>query len=91
MVNNKNCFASRIFRCLVEFSSFFQNIPIFAHRYQKKIGTYDKQEWETGVEERILRSFNDVPLRKTKLKTDLIDVDLIRGGVFIISAVCVQK
>ncbi|KAH8237244.1 hypothetical protein KR038_007910, partial [Drosophila bunnanda] len=49
-------------------------------RYQKKIGTYDKQEWEKTVEQRILDGFNNVNLKNTKLKTELIDVDLVRGS-----------
>lgn len=48
-------------------------------RYQKRIGTYDKQEWEKTVEQRILDGFNSVNLKNTKLKTELIDVDLVRG------------
>ncbi|KAH8272868.1 hypothetical protein KR018_006160, partial [Drosophila ironensis] len=48
-------------------------------RYQKKIGTYDKQEWEKTVEQRILDGFTNINLKNTKLKTDLIDVDLVRG------------
>ncbi|KAH8253152.1 hypothetical protein KR032_003776, partial [Drosophila birchii] len=51
-------------------------------RYQKKIGTYDKQEWEKTVEQRILDGFNNVNLKNTKLKTELIDVDLVRGSTF---------
>ncbi|ALC42179.1 phtf [Drosophila busckii] len=50
--------------------------------YQKKIGTYDKQEWEKTVEQRILDGFNSVNLKNTKLKTELIDVDLVRGSTF---------
>ncbi|XP_016958676.1 protein phtf [Drosophila biarmipes] len=50
--------------------------------YQKKIGTYDKQEWEKTVEQRILDGFNNVNLKNTKLKTELIDVDLVRGSTF---------
>lgn len=50
--------------------------------YQKKIGTYDKQEWEKTVEQKILNSFVNVPLKNTTLKTDLIDVDLVRGSSF---------
>lgn len=48
-------------------------------RYQKRIGTYDKQEWEKTVEQRILDGFNSINLKNTKLKTELIDVDLVRG------------
>ncbi|KAH8391209.1 hypothetical protein KR215_008811, partial [Drosophila sulfurigaster] len=51
-------------------------------RYQKRIGTYDKQEWEKTVEQRILDGFNSVNLKNTKLKTELIDVDLVRGSTF---------
>ncbi|EDW89082.1 protein phtf [Drosophila yakuba] len=50
--------------------------------YQKRIGTYDKQEWEKTVEQKILDGFNNVNLKNTKLKTDLIDVDLVRGSTF---------
>ncbi|XP_017069457.1 protein phtf [Drosophila eugracilis] len=50
--------------------------------YEKKIGTYDKQEWEKTVEQRILDGFNNVNLKNTKLKTELIDVDLVRGSTF---------
>lgn len=48
--------------------------------YQKKIGTYDKQQWEKTVEQRILSGFTNVPLKNAKLRTELIDVDLVRGG-----------
>ncbi|XP_059620468.1 protein phtf [Phlebotomus argentipes] len=50
--------------------------------YQKKIGTYDKQQWEKTVEQRILNGFIQVPLKNTKVKTELIDVDLVRGSSF---------
>ncbi|XP_043643113.1 protein phtf [Drosophila teissieri] len=50
--------------------------------YQKRIGTYDKQEWEKTVEQKILDGFNNVNLKNTKLKTELIDVDLVRGSTF---------
>lgn len=52
-------------------------------RYQKKIGSYDKQQWEKTLEERkIIETAFIFPLRSTKLKTDLIDVDLVRGSTF---------
>lgn len=54
-----------------------------SHRYQKKISTYDKQQWEKTVEQRILSGFSHVPLKNTKLKTELIDVDLVRGKLSI--------
>ncbi|XP_015117165.1 putative homeodomain transcription factor isoform X2 [Diachasma alloeum] len=50
--------------------------------YQKKIGTYDKQQWEKTVEQRIFGGFNNVPMRTAKLKTEFIDVDLVRGSSF---------
>lgn len=55
----------------------------FHRRYQKKIGSYDKQQWEKTLEEqKIIESALSFPLRSTKLKTDLIDVDLVRGSTF---------
>lgn len=50
--------------------------------YQKKISTYDKQQWEKTVEQRIMHGFVQVPLTNTELKTELIDVDLVRGSSF---------
>ncbi|XP_033216559.1 putative homeodomain transcription factor [Belonocnema kinseyi] len=50
--------------------------------YQKKIGTYDKQQWEKTVEQRIFGGFTHVPMRTAKLKTEFIDVDLVRGSSF---------
>uniref|UniRef100_A0A1I8P8U4 PHTF1/2 N-terminal domain-containing protein n=1 Tax=Stomoxys calcitrans TaxID=35570 RepID=A0A1I8P8U4_STOCA len=51
--------------------------------YQKKIGTYDKEPWEKTVEMKILDGFNSgVTLKTAKLKTELIDVDLVRGSTF---------
>ncbi|XP_017761754.1 PREDICTED: putative homeodomain transcription factor [Eufriesea mexicana] len=50
--------------------------------YQKKIGTYDKQQWEKTMEQHILGGFTYVPMRTAKLKTELIDVDLVRGSSF---------
>ncbi|KAK2580169.1 hypothetical protein KPH14_012440 [Odynerus spinipes] len=52
------------------------------HWYQKKIGTYDKQQWEKTVEQRILGGFTHVPMKTAKLKTEFIDVDLVRGSSF---------
>ncbi|KAF6213885.1 hypothetical protein GE061_011610 [Apolygus lucorum] len=57
-------------------------VPEIVSWYQKKIGTYDKQEWEKTVEQRILSGFTHVPKKTAKLKTDLIDVDLVRGSSF---------
>lgn len=50
--------------------------------YQKKIGTYDKQQWEKTIEQKILAGIDHLPLKNTKLKTELIDVDLVRGSTF---------
>lgn len=53
------------------------NCLFLINRYQKKIGSYDKAEWERSLEEpKIIESALSFPLRSTKLKTDLIDVDL---------------
>ncbi|XP_020278731.1 putative homeodomain transcription factor [Pseudomyrmex gracilis] len=52
------------------------------HWYQKKIGTYDKQQWERTIEQHILDGLTHVPMRTAKLKTELIDVDLVRGSSF---------
>ncbi|XP_026478098.1 putative homeodomain transcription factor [Ctenocephalides felis] len=50
--------------------------------YQKKIGTYDKQQWERTVEQRILDGITHVPMKSARIKTELIDVDLVRGSSF---------
>lgn len=51
-------------------------------RYQTKIGQYDKEQWEESVEQRILNGIVQMPLKETRLKTELIDVDLVRGSSF---------
>ncbi|KAG1682682.1 putative homeodomain transcription factor 2 [Nymphon striatum] len=50
--------------------------------YQKKVGAYDKQLWERTVESRVLRGLSNLPKKNAKLKTELIDVDLVRGSAF---------
>ncbi|XP_044761757.1 protein phtf isoform X2 [Coccinella septempunctata] len=50
--------------------------------YQKKIGTYDKQQWETSIEQKILNGLNNISMRSTKPNTNLIDLDLVRGSSF---------
>ncbi|XP_074656278.1 protein PHTF2-like isoform X2 [Tubulanus polymorphus] len=53
--------------------------------YQKKIGTYDKQLWEKCVEQQVIkriRGIENVPKKKSKVKAELIDVDLVRGSSF---------
>lgn len=51
----------------------------FLFRYQKKIGTYDKQPWEQSVEHRILSGFVNTPSKNVTARTEYIDVDLVRG------------
>lgn len=51
----------------------------FSRRYQKKIGTYDKQPWEQSVEQRILNGFVNIPSKNIISNTQYIDVDLVRG------------
>ncbi|KAI4477709.1 PREDICTED: putative homeodomain transcription factor [Polistes canadensis] len=58
------------------------NFNDLIHWYQKKIGMYDKQQWEKIVEQRILGGFNNIPMKTAKLKTEFIDVDLVRGSSF---------
>ncbi|XP_046740762.1 protein phtf isoform X2 [Diprion similis] len=50
--------------------------------YQKKIGTYDKQQWEKTLEQRFINHFIWIPVTRTNFKTNLIDVDLVRGSSF---------
>ncbi|RWS17689.1 putative homeodomain transcription factor-like protein [Dinothrombium tinctorium] len=51
--------------------------------YQKKIGAYDKQSWEKSIEERVLKGLSHaVPKKVARVKTELIDLDLIRGSAF---------
>ncbi|GLV45397.1 phtf [Carabus blaptoides fortunei] len=51
--------------------------------YQKKIGTYDKQQWEKTIEQRILHGLTHIHPMKTKQpKTEFIDLDLVRGSSF---------
>lgn len=50
--------------------------------YQKKIGSYDRQEWEKTVEDRILEGFASITLKNARVKTEFIDVDLVRGKKF---------
>ncbi|XP_064597499.1 LOW QUALITY PROTEIN: protein PHTF2-like [Liolophura sinensis] len=50
--------------------------------YQKKIGTYDKQLWEQSVEQKVLKGIQHAPRKSGRVKTELIDVDLVRGSTF---------
>lgn len=49
--------------------------------YQKKIGTYDKQPWEQTIEQRIIGGFVNLPSKNAPIRTEYIDVDLVRGNV----------
>lgn len=52
-------------------------------RYEEDISYHDCQEWESQLEEVGIRKLNGlVNMKKTKLKTELIDVDLVRGSTF---------
>ncbi|BFZ21051.1 hypothetical protein BsWGS_24089 [Bradybaena similaris] len=54
--------------------------------YQTKIGSYDKQLWEQSVEKKLQKQppfvLHNAPRKKVRLKTEYIDVDLIRGSTF---------
>ncbi|KAM5181370.1 protein PHTF1 isoform 1-T2 [Mantella aurantiaca] len=52
--------------------------------YQKKIGAYDQQIWEKSVEQKEIRvkGFKNKPKKMVHMKSDLIDVDLVRGSTF---------
>lgn len=61
------------------------SIAYYELRYQKKIGTYDKQQWEKTIEQRILHGLTHIHPMKTKPpKTEFIDLDLVRGKFFFI-------
>lgn len=52
--------------------------------YQQKIGAYDKQKWETKIEEREQRinGLNHIKTRTAKPNLNFIDLDLVRGSSF---------
>eukprot|EP00795_Rhopilema_esculentum_P008749 gene8749-14773_t len=54
--------------------------------FQTKIGTYDKANWERIVEKHEISLLPDLQkiqhLRSVRVRTDLIDVDLVRGSTF---------
>ena len=52
--------------------------------YRKKIGTYDLQIWERAVElqEKRFQGIEEQSKQESSLKSDLIDVDLVRGSTF---------
>ena len=52
-------------------------------RYEEDINHHDCQQWESQIEEVGIEKLNSPSNgRKTKLKTELIDVDLVRGSTF---------
>lgn len=50
--------------------------------YQEKIGAYDQQVWEKSLENADLNGLDSKPKRTGHIKSDLIDVDLVRGSTF---------
>lgn len=50
--------------------------------YQEKIGAYDQQVWEKSLEQTDLNGLDRKPRRSGHIKSDLIDVDLVRGSTF---------
>ncbi|KAJ7998652.1 hypothetical protein DPEC_G00207100 [Dallia pectoralis] len=50
--------------------------------YQEKIGAYDQQVWEKSLEQAELNGIDSKPKRSGHIKSDLIDVDLVRGSAF---------
>lgn len=50
--------------------------------YQSRIGQYDKNSWESTIEQRILRGLSYTSRKTTKIKSELIDVDFVRGSAF---------
>lgn len=52
--------------------------------YHKKIGAYDLQIWEKAVElqEKKFKGIDVHHKQESKIKSDLIDVDLVRGSTF---------
>ncbi|XP_027859620.1 putative homeodomain transcription factor 1 isoform X1 [Xiphophorus couchianus] len=50
--------------------------------YQEKIGAYDQQVWEKSLEKADLGGLERKPKKTGYIKSDLIDVDLVRGSTF---------
>ncbi|XP_061639694.1 putative homeodomain transcription factor 1 isoform X3 [Phyllopteryx taeniolatus] len=50
--------------------------------YQEKIGAYDQQIWEKSLEQTDLNGLDSKPRKTGHIKSDLIDVDLVRGSTF---------
>lgn len=69
-------------KILADVASMALSLASALNWYQKKIGAYDKQSWEKTVDQRISRGVSAVPKKIARLKTELIDVDLVRGSAF---------
>ncbi|KAM7422085.1 hypothetical protein PAMA_010251 [Pampus argenteus] len=50
--------------------------------YQEKIGAYDQQIWEKSLGQANLNGLDSKPKKTGHIKSDLIDVDLVRGSTF---------
>uniref|UniRef100_A0A8C7IW28 Putative homeodomain transcription factor 1 n=1 Tax=Oncorhynchus kisutch TaxID=8019 RepID=A0A8C7IW28_ONCKI len=48
----------------------------------QQIGAYDQQVWEKSLEQAEFNGIDSKPKRSGHIKTDLIDVDLVRGSTF---------
>ncbi|XP_078402599.1 protein PHTF1-like isoform X6 [Cetorhinus maximus] len=51
--------------------------------YQRKIGAYDQQIWEKSIEQTEIKGLRSKPKKTGRIKSDLIDVDLVRGSTFV--------
>uniref|UniRef100_UPI00398F801E protein PHTF1-like isoform X2 n=1 Tax=Pristiophorus japonicus TaxID=55135 RepID=UPI00398F801E len=51
--------------------------------YQRKIGAYDQQIWEKSIEQTEIKGLRSKPKKTGRIKSELIDVDLVRGSTFI--------
>uniref|UniRef100_A0A8C4FDB5 PHTF1/2 N-terminal domain-containing protein n=1 Tax=Dicentrarchus labrax TaxID=13489 RepID=A0A8C4FDB5_DICLA len=49
---------------------------------RKYIGAYDQQVWEKSLEQADLNGLDSKPKKTGHIKSDLIDVDLVRGSTF---------
>ncbi|MBN3297410.1 putative homeodomain transcription factor 1 [Amia ocellicauda] len=50
--------------------------------YQEKIRAYDQQIWEKSLEHTEVKGIRSKPKKRGHIKSDLIDVDLLRGSTF---------
>ncbi|XP_061543097.1 putative homeodomain transcription factor 1 isoform X2 [Phycodurus eques] len=52
--------------------------------YQEKIGAYDQQIWEKSLEQTDLNGLDSKPRKTGHIKSDLIDVDLVRVAAVVL-------